>query len=52
LCELNVIEQVGRVGNTTIVKEAWARGQHVTVHGWIYSIENGLLRDLGISMQG
>jgi carbonic anhydrase len=52
LCELNVIEQVGRVGETTIVKEAWARGQHITVHGWIYSIENGLLRDLGISMRG
>jgi carbonic anhydrase len=52
LCELNVIEQVSRVGDTTMVKEAWARGPQITVHGWIYSIENGLLRDLGISMEG
>jgi carbonic anhydrase len=48
LCELNVIEQVVRVAETTIVHQAWERGQELTVHGWIYSIENGRLRDLGI----
>jgi carbonic anhydrase len=48
LCELNVIEQVARVCETTIVRTAWEQGQELTVHGWIYSIENGKLRDLGI----
>jgi carbonic anhydrase len=48
LCELNVIEQVARVCETTIVRTAWEEGQELTVHGWIYSIENGRLRDLGI----
>lgn len=46
LCELNVMEQVINVGNTTIVQDAWARGQQVTVHGWIYGISDGLLKDL------
>lgn len=46
LCELNVIEQVRNVGNTTIVQEAWRRNQAVTIHGWIYAIMDGLLRDL------
>jgi carbonic anhydrase len=50
LCELNVIEQVLNVGRTTIVQSAWQRGQAVVVHGWIYGLENGLLRDLGISI--
>ena len=49
LCELNVIEQVTNVARTTIACDAWARGQKFTVHGWIYSIENGLLRDLDVS---
>lgn len=49
LCELNVIEQVLNVGRTTIVQSAWQRGQDLTVHGWIYGLEDGLLRDLGIS---
>lgn len=48
LCELNVIEQVLNVCQTTIVKTAWQRGQQLAVHGWIYGIANGLLRDLGI----
>ena len=52
LCELNVMEQVMRVAETSIVREAWARGQEISVHGWIYSIGNGLLRDLGVSMHG
>jgi len=47
LCELNVVEQVINVGHTTIVQEAWRKGQPLTVHGWIYSISNGLLKDLG-----
>ena len=46
LCELNVIEQAFNVGQTTIVESAWARGQQLTLHGWVYSLENGLLRDL------
>ncbi|MFI5202128.1 MAG: carbonic anhydrase, partial [Candidatus Kapaibacterium sp.] len=50
LCELNVIEQVQNVANTTIVQEAWRRGQNVTVHGWIYGIKDGMLRDLDVSV--
>ena len=46
LCELNVIEQVKNVGNTTIIQEAWQRNQKVTIHGWIYAISDGLLKDL------
>jgi carbonic anhydrase len=46
LCELNVIEQVVNVSQTTVVRDAWARGQSLAVHGWIYSLGNGLLRDL------
>lgn len=49
LCELNVIEQVTNVKQTTVVRDAWARGQSVTVHGWIYSLSDGLIRDLGVS---
>jgi len=48
LCELNVIEQVMNVGNTTVVQEAWQRGQRVTVHGWIYAISDGLLKDMDV----
>jgi carbonic anhydrase len=50
LCELNVIEQVLNVGRTTIVQGAWQRGQELVVHGWIYGLEDGLLRDLGITI--
>jgi carbonic anhydrase len=50
LCELNVIEQVLNVGRTTIVQSAWQRGQELAVHGWIYSLEDGLLHDLGVSI--
>lgn len=49
LCELNVIEQVFNVGQTTIVEDAWSRAQDVTLHGWVYSLENGLLRDLCVT---
>lgn len=48
LCELNIREQVVNVCNTTVVKKAWDSGTSLTVHGWIYSIEDGLLRDLDI----
>ena len=49
LCELNVIEQVRHVCQTTIVQEAWARGQAIAIHGWIYGLHDGRLRDLGVS---
>jgi carbonic anhydrase len=49
LCELNVIEQARHVCETTIVQDAWARGRTVAVHAWIYSLMDGLLRDLGFS---
>ena len=50
LCELNVIEQVVNVARTTIVQSAWERGQELVVHGWIYGLQDGLLRDLGVSI--
>jgi carbonic anhydrase len=50
LCELNVIEQVRNVARTTIVQSAWQRGQELGVHGWIYGLQDGLLRDLGVSI--
>src|SRR6266550_1680380 len=49
-CELNVIEQVVNVSQTTVVRDAWARGQSLSVHGWIYDLHDGLLRDLGVSV--
>src|SRR4051812_1971000 len=51
LCELNVIEQVKSVSRTTIVQNAWQRGQELAVHGWIYGLQDGLLRDLGVSVE-
>jgi carbonic anhydrase len=50
LCELNVIEQVKSVSRTTIVQNAWQRGQELAVHGWIYGLQDGLLRDLEVSI--
>ncbi len=50
LTELNVIEQVVNVAQTTVVQEAWARGQELTVHGWAYAIADGLIRDLGMTV--
>jgi len=47
LCELNVLEQAVHVSETTIVQDAWTRGQDLTIHGWIYRLDDGLLRDLG-----
>ena len=49
MCELNVIEQVQNVISTSIVQDAWQRGQPLSVHGWIYSIDNGLLTDLDVT---
>ncbi len=46
LCELNVATQVGNVAHTTVVQEAWARGQELSIHGWIYGIHDGLVRKL------
>jgi carbonic anhydrase len=51
LCELNVEAQVANVCHTTIVQDAWRRNQGVTVHGWIYSLHDGLLRDLGMVIE-
>lgn len=50
ICELNVIEQVINVGRTTILQDAWARGQKITVHGWIYGIADGLLKDMNVTV--
>ncbi len=50
LCELNVIEQVVNVCQTTIIQDAWERGQSVEVHGWVYGIQDGLLNELGMSI--
>jgi len=47
LCELNVIEQVANVCQTTIVRDAWERGKELAVHGWVYGLKDGLVRDLG-----
>jgi carbonic anhydrase len=50
LCEMNVIEQVGNVALSTVIQDAWARGQSVAVHGWVYGLKDGLLKDLGVTM--
>jgi carbonic anhydrase len=50
LSELNVLEQVVNVGNTTIIQDAWAAGQEITIHGWIYDISDGLLKDLEVAI--
>ncbi len=52
LCELNVVEQVGHVCQNSIVQEAWRRGQPLTVHGFVYDVADGLLRDMGLSISG
>jgi len=51
-CELNVIEQVANVCHTSIVQKAWKTGQDLAVHGWIYSIEDGILKDLDVCVTG
>ena len=52
LCELNVVEQVANVCRTTIVQDAWERRQKLAVHGWIYGLDDGLLRDLDVCVTG
>jgi len=52
LCELNVVEQVNNVCHTTVVQEAWEKDQPLAVHGWIYRIQDGLLRDLDTGITG
>lgn len=50
LCELNVIEQVRNIARTTIVQDAWHRGDDVRLHGWIYGLKDGLITDLGVTV--
>ena len=52
LCDLNVIEQVVNACETTVVRDAWRRGQPLAVHGWVYGLQDGLIRDLGFSISG
>ena len=52
LCELNVIEQVVNVAQTTVVQDAWSRGQSLTLHGWIYGVSDGLLKNLHMTAGG
>ena len=52
LCELNVIRQVKNVASDVFLQEAWARGQEVSVHGWVYSLANGIINDLRVSVHG
>jgi len=52
LCELNVIEQVINICQTTIVDDAWSRGQPLSIHGWVYGLHDGRLRDLGMTVEG
>ena len=52
LCEMNVIEQVGNVALSNVMQDAWSRGQKVTVHGWIYGLSDGLVKDLDVTMSG
>ena len=50
LCELNVIEQAANVCHSTVMQDAWARGQKVEVHAWIYGLRDGLIKDLGLNV--
>lgn len=52
MCELNVIAQVRNLSNNTIVQKAWQKGRALYIHGWIYSISNGLIKDLKVSQDG
>ena len=52
LCELNVVEQVSNVCHTTVVQEAWERGQSLAVHGWIYRIQDGMIHDMDVTITG
>ena len=52
LCEMNVIEQVGNVALSNVMQDAWGRGQKVAIHGWCYGLKDGLVKDMGVTMQG
>ncbi len=52
MCELNVIEQVANTSQTTVVQDAWDRGQPLSIHGWVYGLRDGRLRDLEVSVDG
>lgn len=52
LCELNAIEQVMNVAQTTVVQDAWSRGQPLTLHGWVYGLKDGLLHDMYMTVDG
>ena len=52
LCELNAVEQAANVCHTTVVQDAWARGQDLTVHAWVYGLNDGLIHDLGFAVNG
>ncbi len=52
LCEMNVIEQVGNVALSNVMQDAWSRGQRIAIHGWIYGLDDGLVKDLGVTMSG
>jgi len=52
LCELNVAEQVVNVAVSTVMVDAWSRGQQVTIHGWAFGVHDGLLQDLGLTVDG
>ena len=52
LCELNVVEQAHNVCHTTVVQEAWENGQDLAIHGWIYRIQDGLIRDMNVTIAG
>ena len=51
LCELNVLQQSFNVCQTTMVQDAWARGQQIVVHGWVYGLQNGLINDLSMTVK-
>ncbi|HKI93801.1 MAG TPA: carbonate dehydratase [Gemmatimonadales bacterium] len=52
LCELNVIEQVAHLGQSSVVRDAWSRGQALALHGWAYGLADGVVRDLGVQVRG
>jgi carbonic anhydrase len=49
LCEINVIEQVYNLGHSTVLQSAWKRGKNVSLHGWVYGIQDGCLRNLNVT---
>lgn len=50
MCELNVVKQVYNLAHTTIIQDAWKRGQELNLHGWIYRLSDGILKDLGVTL--